>query len=259
MMVLAAKLLLIVAPPLVIAAAWQKRTGAAWTAILFALVAFTVHYFARIPLTNYVSPYFDQMFTPMVLGVFVSLYPKWFILGLFRACVWWLMIRYVAKNMRAWRNGVMFGVSYTICTMLLTLWTILSQQTTSLGLVPSSIIQRVMILEDDFHWIRAMSLAWQFGVIIMILNVGTSLAVLSGVRRRQARLLLVAALLYVLINASPWFALWTSPHIRIGDMASGWVLIYWREVVYLMTSLPAICLILFLRKSLRTVDGENHA
>ena len=31
MMVLAAKLLLIVVPPLVIAAAWQKRTGAAWT------------------------------------------------------------------------------------------------------------------------------------------------------------------------------------------------------------------------------------
>lgn len=43
MMVLAAKLLLIVVPLLVIAAAWQKRTGAAWTAILFALVAFTVH------------------------------------------------------------------------------------------------------------------------------------------------------------------------------------------------------------------------
>lgn len=256
---LAAKLLLIVVPPLAIAAVWQKRVGAAWTTLLFALVAFAVHYFARIPLTKYVSPYFDQMFGPMVLGVFVSLYPKWFIFGLFRACVWWLTFRFVATNVRDWRDGVMFGIGYTIFAMLLTLWTLLSQQTTDLGLAPPSIIQKAMILKDSFLWIRAAILAWQYGVIIMIFNVGTSLAVLYGVRRRQVWALLIAILLFILINASPWFAIWTSAYVKIGDLREGWVLIYWREFVNLVATLPAICLTLFLRKSLRTVDGENHA
>jgi len=255
---LAVKFSLIVVPPLVIAVAWQKRTGAAWTTLLFALVAFMVHYFARSPLAKYVSPYFDQMFTPMALGVFISLYPKWFIFGLFRACVWWLTFRYVATNVRAWRDGVLFGIGYTILTMLVTLWMLLSQQTTDFGLSPPSIIQKAIILRDDFLWIRATILAWQFGVIIMILNVGTALVILSAVRRRQVWPLLVAALLYILINASPWFALWTSPHVRIGDLREGWVLIYWREFVYLVASLPAICLILFLRKPLRPVKMETE-
>ncbi|MXY96008.1 MAG: YhfC family intramembrane metalloprotease [Caldilineaceae bacterium SB0664_bin_27] len=255
---LAAKFSLIVVPPLVIAVAWQKRTGAAWTTLLFALVAFSVHYFARSPLVKYVSPYFDQMFTPMVLGVFISLYPKWFIFGLFRACVWWLTFRYVATNVLAWRDGVLFGIAYTTLAILVTLWTLLSQQTTDFGLAPPSIFRKAMILKDDFLWMQATILAWNYGVILMAFNVGTSLVILFGVRRRQVWPLLVAALLYILINASPWFALWTSPHIRTGDLSGGWVQNYWLEIVKLVASLPAICLILFLRKPLRPEKMETE-
>lgn len=251
MIVLVAKFLLIIGIHIAIIVVWKMRTGAAWSALLFALIAFIIHYFGRIPLTQLVMPHIDLSDIDLILKIPASLFPQWFSYGLFREAVRWLTFRYLATGLQFWRDGVMFGIGYTTIAMLLMLWGLLSEQTIEPGLTPPSLFRRAMILKDSFLWVTAIILAWQWSIPTMIVNVGTSLAVLFSVRQRQAWPLLAAVLIYVLQHAAPWFAvLYYIPDVQIGGLERILISTFWREFIIFIATLPALCLIFLLRKPL---------
>lgn len=264
MTALIAKLTLIIGLHLAITVIWQKRTGAAWSVLIFALVAFVVHYLARIPLREQIAPLLGLQAGPahwgvpaevwglpvMVWGIPTFLIPRYLFFGLFREAVRWLTFRYVATSVQSWRDGVLFGIGYTCFAMLLRLWTLLSEQTVEPGLVPPSLIARIMILKDDFLWEQALSLTWQYGVSNMIFNVGTSLAVLFSVRRRQVWPLLIAALLHVLIPVAVWLSVIHVPSPQLEWPWRLWFFIAWRESAAFIAVLPALLLTFLLRRPL---------
>ena len=256
MITLIAKLFMVVGLHIAITIVWQKRTGAAWRALLFALVAFFIHFFARIPLAQQVAPYFDQLDGRMVLGVYTPLIPQWLLFGLFREGIRWATFRFLATSVQSWRDGVMFGIGYSSIAFLLMLWGLLAPQTIDPGLVPASPIRRDLLLDDLFVWEHAIFLAWHLVILVMILNVGTSLAVLYSVRRRQVWPLLVAVVIYALPNAAPWVAINNIPDAVMEQFMGRWSIIFWREFLLGVAALPAIGMLFLLRKPLDRLAAQ---
>ena len=252
MITLIAKLSLVVGIHIAIIVVWQRRTGAAWRTLLFALVPLAIIYLVRLPLNDRVPQYFwsIEMEPLMVWGIMTFLIPVWFIYGAISHGARWLSLRYVAKSVQSWRDGVMFGIGYSSSAFLLMLWGLLAPQTIDPGPVPASPILRDFLLDDFFVWEHAILLVWHWAILVMILNVGTSLAVLYSVRRRQVWTLLAAVMVYAMYGAAPWVAIGNIPHVITDQVFGLWSFTYWRELVRLIAVLPALCMIFFLRKPL---------
>ncbi len=186
----------------------------------------------------------------MVWGIMTFWIPVWFIYGAISHGARWLSLRYMAKSVQSWRDGVMFGIGYSSGAFLLMLWGLLAPQTIDPGPVPASPIRRDLFWDDFLVWEHAILLAWHLGILVMILNVGTSLAVLYSVRRRQVWTLLAAVIVYAMHWAAHWVAVGNIPHVIREQVFGLWSIIYWRELVLFIAVLPALCMIFFLRKPL---------
>ena len=260
-----AQLSLIIAVPAAVAVVWQRRTGAAWRTLLFALLAFAVYNIARRPVGDQVTPYFNLLadkevwgIPSVVLGIPTLFIPQYFFFGLFREGVRWLTFRYAAKSVQCWRDGVLFGIGYTLLATVLMIWRLFSDQTGVPELDPPFFVARAMMLKDDFNWTRAIFHAWQYGVVTMIFNVGTSLAVLYSVRRRQVWLLPAAALLHILTRAAFFVALHHVPPVQLLSPWRVYFPTFWGEFVAFIAVLPALWLIFYLRKPLDRLAGNGN-
>lgn len=266
MITFVAQLSSIIALPVVAAIVWQRRTGAAWKTLLFVLFAFAVYNIAKIPIREQVTPFFNLLagqeiwgiIPPAFSGVPMYLIPQHLFYGLFRESVRWLTFRYVAKSVQFWQDGVLFGIGYTCLAAVLMIWGLFTAQTGVPELDRPSYVARAMMLKDDYHWVRAMVEAWRYGVVAAIFNAGTSLAVLYSVQRRQVWFLLVAALLHVLSPIAHYVSLYHVPPVQLMFPWRTYFFAFWIEFVAVLAVLPALWLIIYLRKPLSTKRLPNQ-
>lgn len=266
MITLVAQLSSVVALPVVAVIVWQRRTGAAWKTLLSVLFAFAVYNTARIPIGEQVTPYFNHLagreiwgIIPfMISGVPTYWIPQSLFYGLFRESVRWLTFRYVAKSVQFWQDGVLFGIGYSCLAAVLLIWGSSSAQTGVSEWDPSSFVARAMMLKDDYNWIRAVVEAWRYGVTDVILNAGTSLAVLYSVRRRKVWFLLAAALLHILPPVARFVSISHVPPVKLLFPWRSYFIVLWFEFVGIVAVLPALWLIFHLRKPLSAKSLPNQ-
>ena len=251
---LAAKLTLVVGLHVAIAVVWKYRTNAAWISLLFALVAFSIHYVVRIPLYRVVTQFLDPLSWDFVpLSIFwTPLIIWWVIFGIAREGVRWFTFRHVTTGIESWRDGVLFGIGYSSLSMLSTLGQYVPVHDVYDPLVPElSFIETINAINDNFLWLTMPFFLWKWLVIMMIFNVGTSVAVLFSVRRQNVWLLLAAVGLHILLTAAPWVSI-QFPSVQLGPGAflSRWSFMIFREIIALIAVLPALWLIFGPRKAL---------
>ena len=92
-----------------------------------------------------------------------------------------MMIRYVATNVRLWRDGELFGIGSSCISVFLWLDKEVSGLSTQIDQFQNSLVATVTALNDESEWFGTLWRAWQFGVASTIFHVGTSLAVLFSV------------------------------------------------------------------------------
>ena len=160
---------------------WRKRSGASWRGLLFALAAYAAYAVIRIPL----EPVLDFIFDPALGGWFFwpAILPywmlEWLVLFVFSSGIKWLTLHYLATDLRLWRDGVMLGLGSTIFIIL-----------HFLG-------EQILDQPQPFTWFYVFNAIWEWGIVFTTLNVGTSLAIMYSVKRKQARLLVTSIILEV--------------------------------------------------------------
>lgn len=256
MIILIAKILLILVPHIAIAIVWQKRTHAAWSGLLFALVAFSIHFLVRIPLDRLLPLLFEPIVGRLVFwqGLWPSWIIQWLLFGLLREGVRWLTFRHVATSVQSWRDGVMFGIGYSSFATLILLGEHIPTHIPNSTPPPPTLIGAAMMVNDSFKWTNTLQVAWQWGVILMTFNVATSLAVLFSVQRRQVWLLLTAVMLFVIYAAAPRVVLLYYADVQVGGLDPQGSLMLLFNLANVIAVLPPLWLIFRLRKPLDKSD-----
>jgi len=270
MIILIAKLSLMIGLPAAAAIVWQKRTHAHWYNLLSGFGAFAVYYLVRIPLDLVLPPFLElvpldgglppPLPNPMVIHIVYwwGIGTYWVlqvtILGIFRESTRWLMFRYVATNVRSWRDGVMFGIGYSCIATVLLAGELASDLAVHQNLLTYSLVEIITTLNNEIGWGVALRLAWRWALLLMVFNVGTSLVVLFSVQRRDIRFLLLAVMLYVVFAATPFAVFFRFPYLQLGWMEPPLALGGATELTRLLVTLPPLWLIFRLRKIMDQKD-----
>lgn len=255
MMNLSVKILFLLSLPVSLVFIWRTRTHASWLSLAFGFGAYAVYHLARKPwgqlvpfLLNHIEVYLPK-----------AVWPYWILIyllsGLLHVGTRWLILRYLATNVRSWREGVMFGIGFGSIAMLV----LVGQQIVGLepdsNLFRTSLVERMTTLRYLFRWWRTLIMAWHWGVSSMVLHVCTSLFVLFSVQRRDARLLLAALMLYVAFFCVPLIVLERFAfELQVGTLS-------WRELRQtrdLLAHIPLGLLMLWLIFRLRKPMGQTE-
>lgn len=248
-----AKILFLLGLPVTLVFIWRTRTQANWLSLVFGFGAYAVYYLARKPwgqlvpfLLNHIEVYLPRGIWPYWILIY-------FIFGLLHVGTRWLILRYLATNVRSWREGVMFGIGFGSIAMLVLVGQQISGLEPDSNLFQTSLVERMTTLSYLFRWWRTLLLAWHWGVSSMVLHVGTSLFVLFSVQRRDARLLLAALMLYVAFFCVPLMVLERFAFdIQVGTLS-------WRDLYNtkdVLAHIPVGLLILWLIFRLRKPMGQ---
>ena len=161
-----AKLSLEVGLPIVVVLLWKLRTGAAWTYILYALIAYLTTFLVRRPPNELATLIIRSLYDiPFLSGYhWTSLIRITVSYVVSREGVKWLMFRYAPASPRSWHEGVLFGISFSAIATIHG-WTdgllfILETYSFPLAmdLSQNSLSDILSALNDDIHynWIRGL-------------------------------------------------------------------------------------------------------
>ena len=262
---LAAKLLLMIAFPIVVTVVWQRLTRSAWYLLLFALGAYIVVHMVKIPVGQVIPHLLRFSYSNPDWGYFPYWTANLAIKGLFAEGIHWLSLRFGAGEVKffqgedlSWQEGVMFGLGYTIVVMLITTGEYFYTRAWDAGvlspvdpLTPAffSLFQpgwldegAIQSLNEVMPWWDIMFMTVGFGGTHLMFNVGSSLVLFLSIQRQSVALFLVAVGYYIV------FVL--APRILIHLSSSSTPNIY---SYFFIVSLPFL-LILRLRK---TLPSEN--
>ena len=218
---LTAKLLAMICLPITIAFLWKRATRTAWICLYAALGAATINAIARIPLGQFVtnSSYLMQDALKGYIITF-EFALVWLIYALVRESIRWLVLRYPGATIKTWREGVLFGLSYSAIATIFSIPKLLYQpiiqtaydfdaiSTTEvtphyrifISLAQTTPFPQVAdTLNDRIPWVLALVIALKYSLIPIIFNVGTSLAVLYSVRHKKAWPFAAALFCYIVI------------------------------------------------------------
>ncbi len=212
---LVVELALVIGLPVAAATIWRRRSRALWSSLAFGAITFVLAQFIRLALLQGLA----LLLNPLALSWDPALL-TWFnnallvlTSGLFEEGARWLIISRLARNVRTWREGVMFGIGHggieallfvggsVISALVLTLSApgILAQ----LEQLPPEQAAAVRTQLDAFNalrWWEPLLGAWE-RVPAIVFHVGATLLVLLGLLRRDRRPLLAAMLLHIGFNA----------------------------------------------------------
>ena len=191
MLYIVLRILLMFALPIATAVIWKISTQSRWSSLFFAFGAFAIN-----------SLMINFVFTPLLSPADSSFSPAWFLtsllFGLTREGIRWLVIFYLAKKIRSWEEGVMFGIGYNIASILYLKGDLAYFAVLESDIFPNAFITAFMHLYYLSVWPFMTMWVWSWGVDLLIFNVGTSLVVLFSVMHRDLRLLLIPITLYLL-------------------------------------------------------------
>ena len=247
MLELVAKLLVVICLPVTAAIVWKIRTRATWVCLVFAFGAIIIYEFALIPLVSVVEP----LAVRSVGNPFVKVWPYvvslGIIYGIFREGIRWLLMRFAVRTVWSWEEGVFFGICYSVLTILFTLGKRVDTTITVNELWhPSQIIPH---LNDHYFWMKVLVGVWEWSIPLIAFNVGTSLAVLLSVRRRQTWPFLIAVL-FVVVYAMPSALVWPlKPVLEWAGVARWYSLELGYNLLQFIAVLPPIWFTLYLRRT----------
>lgn len=214
MLDLIVKLLVIIFLPVSTVIIWQRWTRTTWVCLAIAFCAVSITALVRTPMDPvrdaYVIFYENNPLNLRAMWpyiVFVGI-----IYGVLKEGIRWLLIRFAVRTVWSWKEGVFFGICYSVLAIPLVLG---MEIYNDLDLTayrlwhPSQIIPH---LNNDWLWRRLLHMAWDWSITLIVLDVGTSLAVLLSVRTRQLWPFLIAALSFPVVVTIPlYFAEYLRP------------------------------------------------
>ena len=211
---LATQLLVVLVAPLLLALWIRRRFGAAWSSLGWGALTFPLSQLLRIPLllgvAALVNPYAAQWDAELIFWVnFIVLTLT---SGLFEEGTRYLVLRWAAKGVQDWKEGLMYGAGHggieailivggtaiSNIFLLLTADTVLAQ----LGQMAPEQAAAVTAQVDAVRaltWLPIALSIWERAIAIS-LHIGLSLLVLLGVLRRNFRLVLAAMLIHAAFN-----------------------------------------------------------
>ena len=203
MLDLIVKLLVIICLPVATFIIGKRWTRASWYCLAIAFVAISITALVRTPLDpvrdSYVLFGKNNPFNLGHMWPYVVLTGT--IYGILREGIRWLLMRFAVRTVWSWEEGVFFGICYSVLAVPLVLGVEIHRDITAYGLWhPSQIIPH---LNRDWWWRKALYMAWDWSIPMLVLNVGTSLAVLLSVRRRQLWPFLIAVLFFPIVYTIP--------------------------------------------------------
>ena len=138
--------------------------------------------------------------------------------GVPREGVRWLVLRYPARSLKTWQEGVFFGLIYTTATSAIQLYELVEYELLTaaniLGTMPfgatTSKLQTIQslselppakifkFLNESLQWIEVVPHIMRWNIGAMGLNIGTAVAILYSVRARKAWPFFAALACYVI-------------------------------------------------------------
>lgn len=209
-----AQLIVVLVGPLLLALWIRRRYGAAWSSLGWGALTFPLSQLLRIPLllgtAALVNPIAEQWDADRLFWInFVVLTLT---SGLFEEGARYLILRWGAKGVRDWKEGLMYGAGHggieaillvggsaiSNVVLLLTADAMLAQLS---QLPPEQAAAATAQLDAvrALTWLPIALSIWE-RVLAIILHIGLSLLVLLGVVRRNFRLVLAAMLIHAAFN-----------------------------------------------------------
>ncbi len=253
---LVTQLVVVLVGPLLLALWIRRRYGAAWSSLGWGALTFPLSQILRIPLllgtAALVNPYAEKWDAELLFWVnFVILTLT---SGLFEEGARYIILRWAAKGVRDWKEGLFYGVGHggieailivggtAISNLVLlatadTLLAQMGQTAPDQAAAVTAQIDAVMSLT----WLPIILSIWE-RVVAVTFHIGMSLLVLLGVMRRQFRLVLAAMLLHAAFNGVALL------FVRYFDMVT-------TEVALTVVALLPLYLIWRLRPALNSATG----
>ncbi len=221
------QILLVVGGPFLLGWWIHRRFRASWSSWGWGALTFTAsQVLLRIPLLAVITIALRGRFSGMDpdAAFWINLVALTVSAGLFEEVGRYLVMRYLAKNVRSWREGVMFGVGHggieaillVGLTAAVNLVLILAGERL-LPLLQSASPEQTQLLQEQIQALRAMAWWMPFlgvweRVLAITFHVSASLLVLRGVVLGEQRWLWLSVLWHTLFNAVAVLAIrYTNP------------------------------------------------
>jgi uncharacterized membrane protein YhfC len=215
------QLIAVVAGPILLALWIRRRWGAPWSALGWGALAFVGSQAVRLPLLIGSSLILNPFFTdtdPNVL-FWINLVILSLTSGLFEEGARYLMMRWPAKKVRRWKDGLMFGAGHggieaillvglgvINAIVLLSLGDTLVDQTRAVAPDQADALATQLAELRNLAWYMPLISLWERTMAI-ILHIALSITVIIAVRDRRLTLLLAAMALHAAFNAVALIAL----------------------------------------------------
>jgi len=211
---LVVQLIVVLVGPLLLALWVRRGFGAAWSSLGWGALTFPLSQLLRIPLllgtAALVNPYAKEWDADRLFWInFVVLTLT---SGLFEEGARYLILRWAAKGVRDWKEGLMYGAGHggieailivggaviSSIVLLFTGDTLLAQMQQTSPEQAAALQTQIEAVRTMAWWMPILGI-WE-RVIAITLHIGLSLLVLLGVMRRNFRLVLAAMLIHAAFN-----------------------------------------------------------
>lgn len=211
---LVTQLVVVLIGPLLLALWIRRRYGAAWSSLGWGALTFPLSQLLRIPLllgtAALVNPYAEKWDAELLFWVnFVVLTLT---SGLFEEGARYIILRWAAKGVREWKEGLFYGVGHggieaillvggaaiSNIVLLATADTLLAQMG-QMAPAQAAAVSAQIDAVGSLTWLLIGLSLWE-RVIAVALHIGLALLVLLGVVRQNFRLVLGAMLIHAAFN-----------------------------------------------------------
>jgi uncharacterized membrane protein YhfC len=248
---LVVQLITVLAGPILLALWIRRRYGASWSSLGWGALTFPLSQMVRLPLLAGAA----ALLNPVASGWDAeTLFWFNFIIltltsGLFEEGARYIVLRWLGRSVRTWRDGVMYGAGHggieailivgaTAVSNLVLLATadIILAQLQQMPAEQAAAVRAQIGVIRALTWLPIALSIWERALAI-ILHIGLSLLVLLGVIRRDLRLLLGAMLIHAAFNGAALLA------VRYTNMVA-------TEAILTVAALLPLALIWLLRSRL---------
>jgi len=215
------QLIAVLVGPLLLALWIRRRYGAAWSSLGWGALTFPLSQLLRIPLllgtAALVNPYAEKWDAALLFWVnFVVLTLT---SGLFEEGARYLILRWAAKGVRDWKEGLLYGAGHggieaillvggtaiSNIVLLVTADAVLAQVGQMAPAQAAAVTAQIDAVRA-LTWLLPVLSIWERAIAI-VLHIGLSLLVLLGVLRRNFRLVFGAMLIHAAFNGVALVAL----------------------------------------------------
>ncbi|MCP1388682.1 YhfC family intramembrane metalloprotease [Corynebacterium sp. TA-R-1] len=190
----------------------KRKLGFRWAALGWGALAFPLSQLARVAVISPLNAGFERFLEPSVAVTAVTVV---LVLssGLFEESARWVVMRYWAKGVRSWREGVGFGLGHGGIEAILLMGNAMVSNVAMLQF--GDVVREQVARTGDTKALEALdsqvellntigftlvAMGWYERILAIIFHVAMSVLILRAVRERKWQLWLLAVLLHIAFN-----------------------------------------------------------